>query len=105
MPGAAKDREGKMLMATIDVGAHSARMLLAEVDLATGDYEALEDLEQPIPLGSNVFQRGRISNKSIRMLCEIFTNFRAKMDEYGVQLYKAIEIGRASCRERVFRAV
>ena len=90
MPVSAKDREGKMLMATIDVGAHSARMLLAEVDLSTGSFEALEDLEQPVPLGSNVFQRGRISNKSIRMLCEIFHNFRTKMDEYGVQLYKAI---------------
>lgn len=90
MSGSAKDREGKMLMATIDVGAHSARMLLAEVDLATGSYEPLEDLEQPVPLGSNVFQRGRVSNESIRMLCEIFANFRTKMDEYGVQLYKAI---------------
>ncbi len=90
MPGQAKDREGKMLMATIDVGAHSARMLMAEVDLASGSYEPLEDLEQPIPLGSNVFQRGKISNKAIRMLCEIFRNFREKMDEYGVQLYKAI---------------
>lgn len=90
MPGQGRTRESKTLMATIDVGAHSARMLLAEVDPATGEYEALEDLEQPVPLGSNVFQRGRISNKSIRMLCEIFKNFRAKMDEYGVQLYKAI---------------
>jgi len=85
-----RERDGKVLMASIDVGAHSARMLIAEVDLDSGSFEALEDLEQPVPLGSNVFQRGRISNKSIRMLCDIFENFRAKMDEYGVKLYKAI---------------
>ncbi len=85
-----RERDAKVLMASIDVGAHSARMLIAEVDLEDGSFEPLEDLEQPVPLGSNVFQRGRISNKSIRMLCEIFENFRTKMDEYGVKLYKAI---------------
>lgn len=80
----------KSLMASIDVGAHSARMLIAEVNLKDGSFEPLEDLELPVPLGSNVFQRGRISNKSIRILCEIFLNFRRKMDEYGVKLCKAI---------------
>ncbi len=85
-----KARESAVTMATIDVGAHSARMLVAQVDLSSGKFETLEDLEQPVPLGSNVFQRGRIGNQSIRSLCEILGKFREKMEEYDVKLYKAI---------------
>jgi exopolyphosphatase/guanosine-5'-triphosphate,3'-diphosphate pyrophosphatase len=85
---AKKDRE-PILMATIDVGAHAARMLIAQV-YRNYSFEVLEDLVQPVPLGANVFQRGKIGNRSIRLLCEIFQNFKQKMDEYGVELYKAI---------------
>ncbi|OGV49694.1 MAG: hypothetical protein A2X49_03420 [Lentisphaerae bacterium GWF2_52_8] len=78
------------LMASIDIGAHSVRLLIAQVDTADGSYEILEDMEQPIPLGANVFNRGRISSQSILLMCEIFRNFRMKLDEYGVARYKAI---------------
>lgn len=85
----AQNDKDPILMATIDVGAHAARMLIAQV-CRDRSFEVLEDLEQSVPLGANVFQRGRISNKAIRLLCEIFQNFKQKMDEYGVELYKAI---------------
>ncbi len=81
--------DSPILMATIDVGAHAARMLIAQAK-KDHSFEVLEDLEQPVPLGANVFKRGRISNKSIRLLCDIFQNFRQKMDEYGIKHYKAI---------------
>lgn len=76
-------------MAAIDVGAHSARMLVAEV-YNDSSYTVLEELEQPVPLGANVFQTGKIGNSSIRLLCEIFQNFKQKLDEYQIKLYRGI---------------
>ena len=80
----------KLLAATIDLGAHSARMLIAEYDGKHGTVEPLEELEVLVPLGSDVFRHGKISNPVIRMLCDVFLNFRNKMNEYGVADYKAI---------------
>ena len=81
---------GLITMATIDVGAHSARLLIAEVNRATHAFIALEELERPVPLGSNVFRSGEISNESIQYLCRVLSDFREKMSEYGVSQYKAI---------------
>ena len=77
-------------MATIDVGAHSARLLIAQVEKRTFSFTALEELEQPVPLGSDVFRNGLIRDESIRILSGILLNFREKMDEYAVVHYKAI---------------
>ena len=77
-------------MATIDVGAHSARLLIAEVNRRDGSFNPLEELEKPVPLGSNVFRNAQISDESIQILSEVLYNFRLKMDEYGVVHYKAI---------------
>ncbi len=80
----------KALAATIDLGAHSVRMLIAEYETISGKTSPLEDLEVAVPLGSSVFRHGKISNAVIRMLCDIFKNFRSKMDEYGITQYRAI---------------
>ena len=85
-----KEKNQKITMATIDVGAHSARMLIAEVNGADRTFAPLEELEKPVPLGSNVFRNGEISDESIQILCGVLFNFRQKMDEYGVTHYKAI---------------
>lgn len=83
------DTQKAVMMATIDIGAHSVRMLIAQVR-PDKTFEVIEFLEQRIPLGSSVFKNGRISNNDINLLCEIFKNFRRKIDEYGIKLYKAI---------------
>jgi len=81
---------GMMTMATIDVGAHSARLLIAEVNCRTFEFTPLEELERPVPLGSNVFRNGEIGNESIQFLCGVLSDFREKMREYGVTRCKAI---------------
>ena len=58
-------------MATIDIGAHSARMLIAEVNVSDRSFVELEELEMPVPLGSNVFRTAMISDESIQILCGI----------------------------------
>ena len=80
----------KQLLASIDIGAHSARLLIVEIDKRSGTYEAIEDLEIPVPLGADVFKTGSISNSSVRMLCEILKKFKLKLHEYSISTYKAI---------------
>lgn len=80
----------KSLLATIDLGAHSCRMLIAEYDPRNKKEEVLEELSVSVPLGADVFRLGVISNASILMLCGIFRNFREKLNEYGVKNYRAI---------------
>ncbi len=80
----------KTMLASIDIGAHSARLLIVEADKKSETYETIEDLEIPVPLGADVFKTGRISNKSVAMLCEIMKKFRFKMQEYRITEYCAI---------------
>lgn len=84
-----KEEIKPFLVSTIDIGAHAARMLIAQVS-GKKTVELIEDLEQPVPIGADVFRSGRISSKTVRVLCDIFRNFRMKMDEYGVTLCKAV---------------
>lgn len=85
-----KNKNRKTPAAVIDIGAHSARMLVAEVNFFTGHFTPLEELEMPVPLGSEVFRYARISDHSIHLLCGILNNYRKKMEEYGVVRCKAI---------------
>ena len=77
------------ILCAIDLGAHAARMLIAQCS-DKNDMEILEDFDVSVPLGTNVFHTGSISASSIRILCDIFRNFRKKMDEYGVTECRAI---------------
>lgn len=77
------------ILCAIDLGAHAARMLIAQCS-EKHDLEILEDFDVTVPLGTNVFHTGSISASSIRILCDIFRNFRKKMDEYGVTECRAI---------------
>ena len=87
---AGEDPQNFISMATIDVGAHSARLLVAQVHKKSRQFTVLEELEHPVPLGADVFREGSIRDESIHLLCSILLNFREKMDEYSVVHYKAI---------------
>ena len=73
-----KEKNRKLPAAVIDIGAHSARMLIAEVNFSSGSFTPLEELEMPVPLGSEVFRHARISEDSIRLLCGILNNYRKR---------------------------
>ena len=77
------------VLAVMDLGAHSARMLIAECS-KTEKIRILEDFDVSVPMGANVFQTGSVSAESIRILCDVFRGFRQKMAEYGVTRYRAI---------------
>lgn len=85
-----KNKGRKIPAAVIDIGAHSARMLIAQINFVSGSFTPLEELEMPVPLGSEVFRFARISDHSIHLLCGILNNYKSKMEEYGVLRCRAV---------------
>lgn len=76
-------------IAVIDIGSHSIRLEIAQYD-EKGNKEQLNQLEDSIYLGADVFTKGKITSKNIRHTCNILINCAKLMQEYGVTKYKAI---------------
>lgn len=76
------------LFAAIDLGAHSLRMSVAE--LRAADYRILETLRVGVDCGRDTFRDGKIGNTTLKGLVAALRNFRAKLDEYGVDRYRAV---------------
>lgn len=76
-------------LAVIDLGAYSARLEIVQVH-PDGATEVLENLSQPLPLGHDVFNRGRIRPASIRLAERVLLDFAQLMKEYRVEQYRAI---------------
>lgn len=85
-----KTKTDPIVFAAVELGAHSVRMLIAECRRGKSVARTLEELELPIPLGVNVFRSGKVSDSAIRVICEIFENFKEKMEEYDVKQCSAV---------------
>ena len=79
----------KQLVAVIDIGSGGIRMVLAEVG---GDLSIryLENLQKHVPLGKDVFSKGRISPGTMRQAIRVLKDFTNVMEEYGVTSSHAI---------------
>ena len=77
------------VVAAIDVGSHSLRLLVAEV-AANGKVRQLDHLVVPVMIGRDTFSGGRISNATMREVAEVLKGFARTMKEYGVEHYRAI---------------
>jgi len=76
-------------LAVIDLGAHSARLEIAQI-LPDGQIEEIQHLTQPIRLGAEVFVDGRIHSANVKLVAKILADFSTVMAECRVQRYKAI---------------
>jgi exopolyphosphatase / guanosine-5'-triphosphate,3'-diphosphate pyrophosphatase len=77
-------------IAVIDVGAHFARLEIAQVNADGKSYETLESLTQVAPLGVDVFTRGKISSANTYLVGKILKDFSDVLREYGVKKLKAV---------------
>ena len=77
-------------LAAIHIGGSSASMLIAE---RTEDRKAplrlLEFLEQPLPLASDVFERGALSPATIERCVAIVRRFQEALLDYGMARVEA----------------
>ena len=77
--------------AAIDIGSNAGRMLVGHI-LPSNDHHYVRKLSLtrvPIRLGDDVFEKGRISDKKIKLLVKAFKAFKHLMDIYKVDEYRA----------------
>lgn len=79
----------KNLIAAIDVGSHAIRMKIGEINKA-GEFRELESFRRMVALGHDTFTSERIGFDSVEQTCEILSDFKRTMDDYGVKNYRAM---------------
>lgn len=70
------------LATAIHVGAGSVSLLVAERQ-ADGTYRAVDFLEQPAPLGRDVFRHGKVSAETTERIVGILKDYQQVLAEYG----------------------
>lgn len=72
-------------VAAIDIGSTSVRLCVAELS-PDGIMNVLEELVHPVALGRDVFNKGYISPKILRILCTIMSKFSEVVKTYQAQV-------------------
>ena len=84
------------VMAAVDIGSHSIRMKISEVDPA-GSILVLETTKKSINLGKDTFISGRIKHDNVEELCSILKNCKKLINEFGTD--KSMIVGTSALRE------
>jgi exopolyphosphatase/guanosine-5'-triphosphate,3'-diphosphate pyrophosphatase len=87
-------------IAAIDVGSNGIRLAIANVS-ASGEYQTVYNVREPVRLGQDVFMKGVISADTIDRTLQTFIEFKRKLNEQGVLHVKAI--GTSALREAANR--
>lgn len=75
----------------IDAGSNAIRVVIAELDpTGTGEPVRIEAERVPVRLGHNAFTSGAMTDATIDAAVAAFVAFRARFDEHGVKLYRAV---------------
>ena len=82
-------KEKHEVMAAIDVGSNSLRMMIAQVT-SEGEIVPLEDLYMPTHIGRDTFSYGRIQVQSIHDTCKILKGFLKVIKEYKLKNYRVV---------------
>jgi len=77
------------IVAVLDIGSSAVRMVVAEIE-DSGIIRELENLEQPLELGRDVFSRGRVRRKTLAKLISVLGDFRRVLEPYDVQQVRAV---------------
>lgn len=77
------------VVAVIDIGSSAVRMAVAEID-TDGGVHVLEQLEQPLGLGRDVFRKGQVRRKTLVRLLALLSDFQRVLGQYDVQRVRAI---------------
>ena len=77
-------------IAVIDVGAHFARLEIAQIMGDNRKYETLERLTQIAPLGLDVFTKGKISTANMVLVGKILKDFSKVIKEYKVEHVRTV---------------
>ena len=76
-------------IAAIDVGTNAMRLVIGSVH-PDHRIELLENIREPVRLGTDVFAKGPISEETTERAIEAFLKFKKLIDKYGVDHVKAV---------------
>jgi exopolyphosphatase/guanosine-5'-triphosphate,3'-diphosphate pyrophosphatase len=79
-----------MRTAVVDIGTNSTRLLVADVDRATGAIEDLHRESQVTRLGEEVDTGGKLSEKAIERVMATLSAYRTTMDRFACQANMAV---------------
>jgi exopolyphosphatase/guanosine-5'-triphosphate,3'-diphosphate pyrophosphatase len=82
-------------IAAIDIGSNAIRMIIAE--RSSREMRVIKKFRFPIRLGSDVFEKGKISGKNLKLAARTFENFSNTCKDYKVKHIKAV--GTSALRE------
>ena len=77
-----------MTFAAIDIGAYEVSMKIFELSKKEG-FRELNDVRYRLEVGNDSFTRGKLTPEMVDNICEILTDFRRMMQEFGVTEYRA----------------
>lgn len=76
------------LSSIINIDCHSLRLEIFQ--MTREGREVLENLDQSVNIGVDIFKRGAVSIKKISAVCDIMREFAQKLREYDVKHYRVI---------------
>jgi exopolyphosphatase/guanosine-5'-triphosphate,3'-diphosphate pyrophosphatase len=79
-----------MRTAVVDIGTNSTRLLVADVDPATGAVEELHRQSRVTRLGDRVDTGGQLSEEAIGRVMATLTDYRATIDRYECEANMAV---------------
>jgi len=79
-----------MRTAVVDIGTNSTRLLVADVDQATGTIEDLHRESQVTRLGDKVDAGGKLSEEAIGRVMATLADYRATMDRFDCEANLAV---------------
>jgi len=77
-------------VAVVDIGTNSTRLLIAEVDPATGSVEELLRRSQVTRLGAGVDSGGLLSEEAVARVLSTLAGYRAEIDSHNTQANLAV---------------
>lgn len=99
----AEHASSRRVVAVIDIGATSVRMVIAEID-ETGTVHLLENLTRAVSLGKDTFTSRRIRKKSIEECVGVLRSYKRLLNEYGIDSSDQIRVVATSAvREAINR--
>ncbi len=87
---------GKNRYAIFDLGSNAIRMVVAEVDFPNSKYQIIEKIRMPIRLGADVFDKGRLSDKTIQASCKTLTHLLELAQDFEAE--STLAVGTAALR-------
>lgn len=76
-------------IAAIDAGSNGIRLVIAQAS-SSSEIEILDSMRASVRLGHRAFTARRFSERTIAEAVRAFHRFRAMLDRYGVQKYRAV---------------